>query len=96
MIGYIPSGFLMIMNPYIWMHIKEYPVFKPNQYFWDNHWQKGKEEQWEAYARVIKNIISQSFDIKISEFTIEDKLKYKEELFGPSKKKRISPKNKED
>ena len=30
----------------------EMPVFKPNQYFWDNHWD-GKEEKWALYARVM-------------------------------------------
>ena len=87
MIGIIPSVLLMMLNPYIWMQIKEYPVFKPNEYFWEHHWQKDKEEKWEAYARVIKNIIAQSFDIKISEFTIEDKMVYKKTLYGDKKKR---------
>jgi hypothetical protein len=30
---------LGMMNPSINLKIKEYPVFKPNEYFWKNHWQ---------------------------------------------------------
>ena len=39
------------------LKMKVYPVFKPNQYFWDNHWQEGKEEKWQAFARVVREDI---------------------------------------
>ena len=29
------------------------PVFEPNDYFWKHHWQEGKEEKWQAYARAL-------------------------------------------
>jgi hypothetical protein len=29
------------------------PIFEPNEYFWQNHWD-GKEEKWEAYARAVR------------------------------------------
>ena len=32
--------YILTGNPYITLHIKEYPVFKPNQYFWDKYWKK--------------------------------------------------------
>lgn len=39
---------LICWNPYMTLHIKEYPVFKPNEYFWQNHWQNTTEpkEKW--------------------------------------------------
>jgi hypothetical protein len=44
--------------------VKVYPVFKPNDFFWENHWKKDSgEQQWEAYARVVRNeIMAKSFD----------------------------------
>ena len=78
---------LMVMNPYILMHIKEYPVFKPNEYFWENHWQKDKEEKWEAYARAIRSIIATTFDFKLCDFSGEDKMEFKRQVFGYKKKK---------
>ena len=41
------------------MSLKELPVFKPNEYFWKNHWNKDKEERWEAYARVMRQLIAE-------------------------------------
>ena len=58
MLGIVGFTPFLMLNPYITMHIKEYPVFKPNEYFWENHWRKDREEKWEAYARVIQNIIA--------------------------------------
>lgn len=51
---------------YIVLDIKEYPVFKPNDYFWEHHWDpNGKEAKWEVFARVIRNLIASSFDLKL-------------------------------
>jgi hypothetical protein len=36
----------------------ELPVFEPNDYFWKHHWQEGKEEKWEAFARVVRQIMA--------------------------------------
>jgi hypothetical protein len=35
----------------------ELPVFEPNDYFWNHHWD-GKEEKWLTYANVIRQIIA--------------------------------------
>jgi len=35
----------------------EMPVFKPNEFFWKNHWD-GKEEKWVAYARAMRQILA--------------------------------------
>ena len=82
----------MPMFPYfIWMmsayytilYVKEYPVFKPNEYFWNNHWDpKSGEEKWEAYCKVIRSIMAGSFNFKLSDLAIEDKGVYKSILYG--------------
>jgi hypothetical protein len=38
------------------LHIKEYPVFKPNDYFFKHHSRDG-EEKWQTFARVIREEI---------------------------------------
>ena len=51
------------------LHMKIYPVFKPNEYFWKNHWdEKSSESKWEAYARVIReDIIAKSHNFELSD-----------------------------
>ena len=56
------------------------PVFAPNDYFWENHWQKDKEEKWEAYARVMREIMAAHGGFPESELMLDDKLAYKAEL----------------
>lgn len=43
------------------------PVFAPNDYFWKHHWQEGKEEKWETFARVIRQIMSEAGGLKLSD-----------------------------
>ena len=64
--------------------MKMYPVFKPNEFFWANHWKESSGEQkWEAYARVIREeIIAKSFDMKLSPVRMEDKLVLKPVITG--------------
>ena len=59
------------------------PVFTPNDYFWENHWRKegeDKEEKWEAFARVVRQIMAEHGGYKLSDLTMDDKLVYKSEL----------------
>jgi hypothetical protein len=66
--------------------MKIYPVFKPNEYFWKNHWdEKSGEKQWEAYARVVREIIAKSHDLKYYDISMEDKFKYKDIAKGKKK-----------
>jgi hypothetical protein len=75
---------------------KDLPVFEPNDYFWRHHWNEGKEEKWEAFARAVREIIVEhsadpmspinpatgfgSLRQVLVETTMEDKLEYKKEL----------------
>jgi hypothetical protein len=74
------------MSIFTTMHMKIYPVFKPNQYFWDHHWDKDSgESQYEAYIRVIREeIIAKSFDFKLSNLVMEDKFEFKKLINGKS------------
>jgi len=70
------------------LHLKIYPVFKPNEYFWANHWDEASGEQkWEAYARVVREeIIAKSFNFKLSSISMEDKFTFKDIIKGKTKK----------
>lgn len=69
-------------------HTRVYPVFRPNDYFWANHWKEDSGEQkWEAYARVVREeIIAKSFDFKLSNLKMEDKFTFKDLLKGKKAK----------
>ena len=64
--------------------MKIYPVFKPNEFFWENHWnEKSGEQKWEAFARVVREeIIAKSFNFKLSPVTMEDKFVFKDIIKG--------------
>jgi hypothetical protein len=61
--------------------MKVYPVFKPNDYFWKHHWD-GKEPKWEAYARVAKQIITESHGFENSTIQMDDKFEFKDIMKG--------------
>jgi 1-acyl-sn-glycerol-3-phosphate acyltransferase len=65
--------------------IQELPVFEPNEYFWKNHWRQGKEEKWEAYARVIRDIMCDAGGLQVSDLSLEDKIDYKHIVRGTKK-----------
>lgn len=91
-------AFLQVHCVLIYALRKDLPVFEPNEYFWKHHWQQGKEEKWEAFARVVRQIIHEhsvdpispvdpktglgSRRAALSDCTMEDKLEYKLELKG--------------
>lgn len=64
--------------------MKVYPAFKPNDYFFEHHWNKDTGEQkWEAYARVVREeIIGKAFDFKMSSLKMEDKFAFKDLMKG--------------
>ena len=60
--------------------VKQLPVFMPNDYFWQHHQRQG-EEKWETYARVVREIMAEAGDFKISNKDVEDKYKFKDILY---------------
>lgn len=64
--------------------MSELPVFAPNEYFWQNHWD-GKEEKWVAYARAIRSIIAEEGGFELIDATMEQKLEYKKTVKARAK-----------
>ena len=48
------------------VNVKVLPPFLPNQYLFEHHQDKGKEE-WEIFAWAIRDIMSKVGDLKLSE-----------------------------
>ena len=63
----------------------------PNEYFWANHWRKDQgEEQWECYARVIREIMCEHGGFKTCDLEMKYKFEYKKLLkqaYSEKKKK---------
>ena len=66
--------------------VKELPVFTPNEYFFKNHQRPG-EERYETYMRVMRDIMAESLNFKLSPLSLEDKFAYKEILYPRKDKK---------
>ena len=61
---------------YIIVNVDVLPVFLPNDYFWKHHWREGKEEKWQAFARVVRDIIAKQGGFGLSDCTMEDKFAF--------------------
>ena len=55
--------------------MKIYPVFKPNEFFWKNHFdEKSGLTKWDTYVKVVREeIMAKSFDFELSDTLMEDK-----------------------
>jgi 1-acyl-sn-glycerol-3-phosphate acyltransferase len=79
------------MPPFGTILHKRYPVFRPNQYFWDHHWEPVKDKETKAftYMRVIRDIMLKEDKFNDSTAKQEDQFCYsaacKGEKFDPSK-----------
>jgi len=88
MAGFLNFQLIMWLAPFFTLNAIYLPVFTPNDYFWENHWQKDKEEKWEAFARVVREIIAMEHgSIELSSQRMEDKLEFKKELKAKKAKK---------
>lgn len=73
-----------LTNLWLRVTVKQFPVFEPNDYFFQHH-QRDGEDKWAAYARVVRTIMAENSGLALSDFDIEDKYAYKRLLF-PKKK----------
>ena len=70
---------------------KQYPVFRPNQFFWDTHWEpnKDKESKAETYMRCIREIMLKEDNFVDSQLSQDDQFGYSKicqgHEFDPSK-----------
>ena len=76
---------LMGLNMRSSCEIDEFPTFKPNQYFWDNHLKEG-EDKAVCYARCIRELMSKESNMVLAEIDIEEKYDYRA-LIWPKYKK---------
>lgn len=53
-------------QPYTTATIKELPVFKPNDYFFEHH-KKDDEEKWQCFMRVIRQLMSETSGLPLSD-----------------------------
>lgn len=67
-------------QPITYVTVHELPVFTPNDYFFKNHVREG-EEKWQAYMRVVRELMAESLKFKLSVNKMEDKLEYKKLLY---------------
>lgn len=59
MLGIISHVIILFLGGYYTLTIKELPVFKPNDYFFEHYWdEKSGEEKGEAYARIMREIMA--------------------------------------
>lgn len=49
--------FMCCAPPFGVIHHQVFPVFRPNQFFWDNFWDEKKETKAELYMRTIRGIM---------------------------------------
>ena len=78
--GFLFHSFSVCMCGFIRPNVDLLPVFAPNDFFWKNHWQEGKEEKWECFARVVREIIASHGGFETSELGMEDKFVYRRKL----------------
>ena len=67
---------MLLQTMWFTVEMTEMPVFEPNEYFWEHHLQPG-EEKWQAYARVVRDIMADQGGLEKFDSTVEDKLEYK-------------------
>ena len=63
------NAILILVNPYIKITISELPIFKPNAFFFENHQREG-EQPWETYMRVMREIIAEHGNFKLTDVSI--------------------------
>lgn len=65
----------------------EMPVFTPNEYFWENHWD-GKQDKVGLFADTMREIMAEVGGYKLSDSTVDDKLEFKKILKGKKTEKK--------
>jgi len=74
------QALLLMCQPYTTARVRVLPVFKPNEFFLSHHVLPG-EEKWQAYMRVVRQLMGDSLGFRLSEQRLEDKFDYKALLY---------------
>ena len=75
------------MPPFGTVKHKIFPVFKPNQFFWNNYWKEiqnvdEKKSKCEVYAKTIHKIMVENSHLKPSDIKADDRWEYLKEYRG--------------
>ena len=76
----LPHYMICAALPFSFASRIELPIFRPNEYFFKTHQREG-EEKWQAYARVIRDLIAEHGNLQLANLEIEDKFEYKNLLY---------------
>lgn len=77
------SFLIPFMNIFIYPEQLELPIFAPNDFFWKKYWDgKNEEDKWKVFANAIREVIATYGDLKLSDSTAEDKVAYKNLVWG--------------
>ena len=68
-------------NPFAICTCQEFPVFRPNEFFWKTY-QKVGEEKWQTYARVVREMMGKELSLELSDQSFNDKVEYRKLVFG--------------
>jgi len=67
---------MMCFPPTSIAKFKALPIFSPNQYFWDNHWDSANETKVDAYMKAIRQIMLRESGLKDSEAMYIDRFEF--------------------
>ena len=71
------------MNVLSFCETLEMPIFAPTEYFWNNFWDgKNEEDKWKVYADAVREAMAEVGGFKLSDSTLEDKMAYKDLIWG--------------
>ena len=80
---------LCTLNPWSTMSYWVLPDFVPNEYFWKNHVKEG-EEQWQCFARCVRDIMADVMGVGVSDKSIQDKWHYRSLVYPKPLRKKHS------
>jgi len=81
------SWTMQLLSVYSKVTCLELPVFTPNDYFWENHWD-GKQDKVGLFADTMREIMAEVGGYKLSDATVDDKLDFKKILKGKKLEKK--------
>ena len=66
--------------PFSYLQIIHMPIFRPNEYFYKHHKKEG-EEDYQAFMRVVRELMAEVGGFELVDESIEDKFEYKKLIF---------------
>ena len=86
-IDFLDHCLVVGINPFAYVEILQMPVFKPNQYLWDNHLREG-EEKVDCYTRVVRQLLAENLNLRLADVDLKEKMAYRDSIFPKKNKKK--------